>query len=510
MKLFGKSKKDDNPVTKIEEQPAKVKAPEIEAETVAATETVEAGEAVEIPSERTANAPEADSLSETDATPSETDRVEQATETGANARQHVFSAGVPPKTIAETGLTDSFLINLVCKIMHAGGTMTPAEISEVIKLPKIVCRQLIKQMTSLALVESQGLESENIKSDIRYSLTDLGKKWALDAMMVSQYVGPAPVTLKSFEEQIRKQSISHEVVLRDELDEAFSHLVIPDILKAQLGPAVNSGRSMLLYGEPGNGKTSLAEALGKSFLDLVSFPYAILVGNQIIRFYDETLHELADPPQDQNSSDPRWVLCHRPVVIVGGEMSLPMLDLRFDEIARFYEAPMHLKALGGVFVLDDFGRQLEPPQAYLNRWIVPLEKGFDILSLHTGKKFAVPFDQLVVFSSNLMPEELGDDAALRRIYFKIHVPSPTREDYFKIFHDVCDDLQIDWDQDVMNEFFDRKYEKARFITSGAHPRFLMSHILAACRYLERTPSLNLDLLELAWRNVAASQRRTDT
>lgn len=425
----------------------------------------------------------------------------------AEGRRSVFTFGRPPRTIEETGLTEAYLINLVCKVMHSGGTMTPADIALEIKLPKLVVRQIIKQMTPLGLTEAQGLESEDIKSDIRYSLTDLGKKWALDALLLSQYVGPAPVTLRDFEEQIRRQSIAHEEVHRSELDAAFAHLVIPDILKAQLGPAVNSARSMLLYGEPGNGKTSLAEALGNTFIDIVSFPYAILVGNQIIRFFDETLHEVADLPDGTPPGDPRWVPCKRPVVLAGGELTLDMLDLRFEETARFYEAPMHLKALGGIFVLDDFGRQAESPQAYLNRWIVPLEKGFDILSLHTGKKFAVPFDQLVVFSSNMLPEELGDDAALRRIYFKIHVPSPTRDDYLKIFRDVCDETGLEWRDDVMDQFFRRKYEDEGFVTSGAHPGFLSRHILAACRYLETSPELSDALLDLAWRNVAASKRR---
>ncbi|WP_353474352.1 ATPase [Salipiger sp. H15] len=419
----------------------------------------------------------------------------------------LFLPAPSPKTVEETGLSESFLINHLCKVMHAGGTLTPAQIADVVKLPKLVCRQIIKQMTALMLVEAQGLDSADIKSDIRYTLTNLGKAWALDALNVSQYIGPAPVTLDAFEAQIRRQSINHEEIHRSELDLALSHLVIPDILKAQLGPAANSGRSMLLYGEPGNGKTSLAEALGKSFRDVVSFPHAILVGHQIIRFHDETLHQAAELPEDQPRGDMRWVPCHRPVVIAGGELMLHMLDLSFEHTARFYEAPMHLKALGGVFVLDDFGRQAEPPQAYLNRWIVPLEKGFDILSLHTGKKFSVPFDQLVVFSSNMMPEEMGDDAALRRIYFKIHVPSPSKDDYFQIFRSACHDVGIAWEPEVMERFYEDKYETAGFVTSGAHPGFLLRHILAACRYLEREPVLSLDLLELAWRNVAASKRR---
>ena len=419
---------------------------------------------------------------------------------------NTFAYYAPPRTIQDTGLSPSFLISLTCKIMYEGGVLTPDEISIEIRLQKLVCRQLIKQMTELMLVEAQGLAGPDIKSDIRYSLTDLGRKWALEAMLVSQYVGPAPVTLDLFETQIREQSSSREQIHRTELEAAMSHLVLPTGLMSQLGPAANSGRSVLLYGEPGNGKTSLAEALGESFCDTVYFPHALLVGNQIIRFYDETLHSTAEMPADAEPLDPRWVACKRPVVMAGGELTLAMLDLSFDPTARFYEAPMHLKALGGIFVLDDFGRQTHSPQEFLNRWIVPLEKGFDIMALHTGKKFTVPFDQLVVFSSNLMPEQLGDGASLRRIYFKIHVPSPTRADYIQIFEDACAEHGMQWDLSVVETFFEQEYVAKDHVTSGAHPGFLIRHIISACRYLDRPVELSMELLNLASRNIAAARR----
>ncbi len=418
----------------------------------------------------------------------------------------VFDCNQPPKTLEDTKLNRSFLIGLVSKILYEGGTMTPAEIAAVIRLPRVVCRQMITEMTSLSLVESQGLESADIKSDIRYSLTDAGRKWALEAMLVSQYIGPAPVSLEEFEDQIRRQSINHEEIHRDALEGALSHLVIPKGMMAQLGPAANSGRSVLLYGEPGNGKTSIAEALGKSFKDTIYFPYAIVIGNQIIRFFDETLHEVADVSEDTPPTDARWVACKRPVVIAGGELTLDMLDLSFEPTSRFYEAPMHLKALGGVFVLDDFGRQAATPQQFLNRWIVPLEKGFDILSLHTGKKFNIPFDQLVVFSSNMLPEELGDGASLRRIYFKIHIPSPTPSDYLQIFEDACEDQGLTWRPDVVQSFYREEYEDRSIVPSGAHPRFLIQHIKAISRYLDHTAELTDDMLKIAWKNVSKSSR----
>lgn len=420
----------------------------------------------------------------------------------------VFECDTPPRTIEETGLRENFLIGLVCKVMQEGGIMTPAEISSVIKLPRVVCRQVIDTMVKMALTEAQGLESQDVKSDIRYALSDAGRRIALEALMTSQYIGPAPVPFDKLCTQIERQSIANEEVHRAGLDKALSHLVIPDVLIPQLGPAANSGRSVLLYGEPGNGKTSIAEALGKCFTDTIFLPYATIVGNQIIRFFDETLHEPVDLPDDFGRLDQRWVPCRRPVVIKGGELTLDQLDLSFDETARFYEAPMHLKALGGLFILDDFGRQVSKPQEFLNRWIIPLEKKIDIMSLHTGKSFVIPFDQLVVFSSNLLPDELGDGAALRRIYFKILIPSPTKEEYLQIFKDACSREGIAYQPDIVEAFFDREYEAGGIVTSGAHPGFLLQHVRAICRYLDQDLILTDETLRIAWKNVAKSKKRT--
>ncbi|WP_212523402.1 ATPase [Actibacterium sp. MT2.3-13A] len=404
------------------------------------------------------------------------------------------------------------MINLIAKIMHVRGTMTPAQVSEIIKLPKLIVRVLVEDMVKLRLVESRGLvASEDIKSDIRYALTDRGKSWALEAMLVSQYVGPAPVTLEAFERQILCQGIANERISRETLQRALSHLVLPTDIMPQLGPAVNSGRSILLYGEPGNGKTSIAEALSETFRDTIYYPYAIEVDNQVIQFFDETLHDRQEGADDAASPlDARWVRCRRPVLVAGGELTLDMLDLSFEQTSRFYEAPMHLKALGGVFVLDDFGRQRQKPQDFLNRWIVPLEKNFDIMSLHTGKKFRVPFDQLVIFSSNIPPHDIADEASLRRIYFKVRVPSPSRENYLEIFRRVCRDEDIPYDERVLAQFYKDKYDAKNLVPSGAHPGFLLRHIIAACIYLGREPEVSRELLELAWCNVAASQRTKET
>ncbi len=384
--------------------------------------------------------------------------------------------------------------------------MVAAGISDVSKLSPFVVRLILKEMQSLQLIEARGLENPDIKSDIRYALTDRGTALAFESMMNSRYVGPAPVPLDTFRNQVSLQTIKHEKVHRDELTEALSHLVLPKGMLAQLGPAVNSGRSILLYGDAGNGKTSIAEALGDSFQQEIYVPYAIIVGNQIIRFFDETLHETV--PVDasvEKEADRRWVRVKRPVVIAGGELTLDMLDLQFDQRARLYEAPMHLKALGGVFVVDDFGRQRSTPTEFLNRWIVPLESGFDIMSLHTGQKFKVPFDQLVMFSTNIAPEDLGDDASLRRIYFKIFVPSPTKEDYLQIFRDKCKELDLEYQAGALSQFFTDHYETRDITPSGAHPGFLLNHINAITAFLDQKAEVSLELLEMAWKNVAVSR-----
>jgi len=418
----------------------------------------------------------------------------------------VFTPPAPPARIEDTGLSGTFLINLIVKTMTYAGTMTPAEMAEAIAIPRAITRNIVDDMVKLALIEALGLSGPDVRSEIRYALTERGRTWASDALAVSQYVGPAPVTIEAFAAQVKAQSIVHERIHRARLDTALSHLVLGDDMVPQLGPAVNSARSVLLYGEAGNGKTSIAEAMGTCFEDTIYLPYAIIVRNQIIQFHDETIHVSADYDGSAGPCDARWVPCRRPVVISGGELTLQMLDLIFEPQERVYEAPMHTKATGGVFIVDDFGRQRDTPRAFLNRWIAPLEKGFDILTLHTGKKFVIPFDQLVVFSTNKMPDELSDSAALRRLFFKIFVPSPSRADFLQIFRQESDKAGLPMDASVVAQFFDDTYGAQDLVPSGAHPGFLIKHVIAAATYMDRKLVLTRDLLDLAWKNVAATKR----
>ncbi|MBA8910217.1 AAA family ATPase [Aminobacter ciceronei] len=424
------------------------------------------------------------------------------------AHQVEFQGGfyVPkiPSTIEETGLEQEILLKLLAKTLHTHGTMTASAMAWEIRLPVAVVSTLVKELQRLQLIEAKGLTGADMRGEVRYALGGRGHDYALDAMAQSQYVGPAPVTLEDFVAQIQRQSIGTERLSRNAIIAALSHLVLPESLVDTIGPAVNSARSILLYGEPGNGKTSIAEAIGKAFRDAIYLPYSFIVGGQIINFFDSAVHTPVEA-QDRSSSKPifdqRWQLCRRPLVITGGELTLDMLDLAFDAASRVYEAPVHFKATGGVFVVDDFGRQRTDPQAVLNRWIVPLERGFDQLTLNTGRKFSVPFDQLVIFSTNIEPKNLADAGALRRLYYKIEIPTPTAADYHSIFVDVCERRGIEFNLTIFEKFFTEYYLSKGATPAGHHPRYLIDFVISTCQFRGEPPYMNSTLLGAAWQNL---------
>jgi predicted ATPase with chaperone activity len=282
-------------------------------------------------------------------------------------------------------------------------------------------------------------------------------------------------------------------------------MVLPPGTVGRMGPAVNSGRAILFYGAPGNGKSSVAESVGHSFTQSIFIPHAIHVDGQIIKIFDPTVHEPCAAPAGGEApamaADPRWVRCRRPVILTGGELTLEMLDLTFDPVSKYYEAPAHIKAVGGLFILDDFGRQRVRPQDLLNRWILPLERRVDFLTLHTGKKLQMPFDELVVFSTNFPPKELMDEAGLRRIPYKFHMAAPTRDEYETIFLRVCDSRNIEVPPEILPYLFDTFYPATGTPVSCAHPRFLMDHVVARCHFAGETPALTLELLCEALQNL---------
>jgi predicted ATPase with chaperone activity len=417
-----------------------------------------------------------------------------------------------PKSIDETGLNSQFLISLVVKLIYLSGLQTVPEIADQVKLSRSIVETLLQMAKKEGLVEIRGAVNTNLNL-LRHNLTNSGKERAAEALKQSLYVGPAPVPLPYYLSQVRKQSTHNERITAETLRWSFSHLVLSPEIPRRLGPAVNAGKSILIYGPSGNGKTCVSEAIGETFKQPIYIPYCIEVDGQIIKIFDSAVHREApeEPkPQDHDASpihlrqaehDFRWARCRRPLIITGGELTLEMLDLDFDPISKYYEAPLQMKAVGGIFVIDDFGRQLVRPHDLLNRWIIPLEKKVDYLTLHTGKKFEIPFDELVIFSTNLSPEELSDPAFLRRIQYKIRVDPPTIEDYKEIFRRICDLYKLELPEEVVSFIVDSFYPSTQTPVAAYHPKFIVEHAIAACSFENVPPRLTLDLVKDAVENL---------
>jgi hypothetical protein len=407
----------------------------------------------------------------------------------------------PPATIQATGLHPDSLSQLLLKTLVAGEA-SGTGLSESLRLPYSVLDALIQHARVEKLVEVRGASGAG-NAGYRYALTDLGRDRAGQFFEISRYVGAAPVPLAQYNAYVRACMAARPYVDRERLATGFKDLIVNDAMFERLGPAVNSGKSLFLYGAPGNGKTVVAEGIGRALGDEMHIPYALDVDGQVITMFDPVNHvSLSTGPAVEsviasNAHDRRWEKIRRPVVVVGGELTLEMLDLTFNPIARFYEAPIQLKANGGVFVVDDFGRQRIPPRDLLNRWIVPLESRVDFLTLHTGRKFETPFNVLIVFATNLKPESLADEAFLRRIPYKILAKNPTIDEYCRIFELNCRKRGLAFDP-VMVEYLDRKYYGPRKLEMRAcHPRDLVEQVVDMCRYQNRPPALSRELLDAA-------------
>jgi predicted ATPase with chaperone activity len=413
-----------------------------------------------------------------------------------------------PARLDEAGLNIKFLSALLFKSIYQLGLETNVEIAACLKLGQGIIDDLLGKLKQQGFIEMRGISGSDSRV-ARYALTTAAKDMAIEAAKQCAYVGPAPVPLVQYHNQIKKQMLCNEQISVDDIAVGLSHLVLPSSIIRKLGPAVNSGRSLLIYGPPGNGKTSISEAIGTVYRQPVFIPHCIEVDGQVIRIYDQTVHfeiPMENAGDDylallKKRPDPRWVRCRRPVVITGGELTLKMLDLEYDETARFYEAPPQVKATGGIFIIDDFGRQMVKPQDLLNRWIIPLEKRVDYLTIHTGKKFDIPFDELVIFSTNIAPEQLMDAGLMRRVKYKIRVDPPSIPDFVSIFRQVCRKKTIDLPEELLNyllnEFYPRKHEQC----SAFHPEFIVEHAIATCRYLGREPRLTIELAKDAMENL---------
>ena len=417
-----------------------------------------------------------------------------------------------PTTIQETGLESNFVLNLLLRLMYISGIQTIPELSEHIKLTRRVVESLLTFAKNEALVEIRG-PSENNYTIMRYALTNAGRRRAAEVLRRCEYIGPAPVPLENYQLQVQKQTITNEIISIERLQKALSHLVLPPDLIRKLGPAANSGRAILVFGGTGNGKTSIAEALALTFQQAVYIPYCIEADGQIIKFFDPAVHVPAtSQPAESNGYahpmllpqmeyDPRWVRCRRPHIISGGELTLEMLDLDFDPYSKYYEAPLQMKAIGGIFIIDDFGRQRVRPNELLNRWIFPLERKVDYLTLHTGKKFEMLFDQLVIFATNFPPEELMDPAQLRRVHYKMRVDPPTMEEYKEIFRRICEAYGLEFAEDLFAYLINSFYLKHKVPFAGFHPKFIVEHAIASCNYNGTAPHLTRQLLNDALDNM---------
>ena len=416
-----------------------------------------------------------------------------------------------PKSAEETGLETNFLLNCLLRTMYISALQTIPEISEQIKLTRAVIEELLAFAKKEALVEIRGPSEKNLNI-MRYALTNAGKERASEALRRCEYIGPVPIPLELFQTQVQKQTITNEVIGIEKLQKALSHLVLSEEIVRKLGPAANSGRAVLIYGSAGNGKTSIAEAIVNAFEQPVYIPYCIEADGQIIKIYDPSVHlpfpVSADTDGYSNpiflphlEHDPRWVRCRRPYIITGGELTLEMLDLEFDVHSKYYEAPLQMKAIGGIFVIDDFGRQRVRPHELLNRWIFPLERKVDYLTLHTGKKFALLFDQLVIFATNFPPQELMDPAQLRRVHYKMKIDPPTEAEYREIFQRICDSYGLGFTEDMMNYLLHSFYLKHKVPFAGFHPKFIAEHVIAACNYLGTTPQITQELLTDSLENM---------
>ncbi|MEO7987481.1 MAG: ATP-binding protein [Gemmatimonadales bacterium] len=396
--------------------------------------------------------------------------------------------------------------DLLLRTMYVQGAQLGQALSESVRLPFPIIDDLLLTMQHRRLAEVRGVTGPG-RGTYLFDLTDAGRARAREAMMAMTYVGPAPVPLSQYRISVGAQSIRHARVNQAAVHAGLGWLMLDASTVDMVGPAINSAKSLFLYGDSGNGKTAIAETIAGMLGGSQYIPYAVEVNGEVLVLFDSVYHR---PDEDDDagggtrswltraaSHDRRYVLVKRPVVLTGGELSLDQLDLQYDPATKLYQAPFQMKANGGVLIVDDFGRQRVPPRDLLNRWIVPLEKKVDYLTLHTGGKFPVPFDCLLIFATNILPTKLVEEAFLRRIHYKIRVESPTREQYERIFKRYCEQNGIPYDASAIGQIWKDFYERYSIAPRGCHPRDLIDHLCDIANYMETEPRLTPELVRLA-------------
>jgi len=415
---------------------------------------------------------------------------------------HLVMLAPRPQTLAETGLSRHFTYELVAKHLYSAGVLTLHELSERLALAASVLEEIIGFLREDAYIEIRGAVDGG--TGLRYALTDRGRALALDALIKSGYTGPAPVPLREYMRIVKAQSVHDRVVSQSRMQVKFSNVTLQHGLLEKLGPAVHSGRAIFIYGAPGSGKTYIGQKLATLFDDAILVPSAILVGETVVQVFDPVYHDLLSDRRDVEKPvllrghDPRYARCRRPAVMTGGELTLDMLELSYDANSKQYQAPLQLKANNGVFMIDDLGRQRVAPVDLLNRWIVPMENRLDYLYLGTGHHFPVPFDVVQIFSTNMNPLELADEAFLRRIGHKIRFDTLNQQEFEAIWRQVCDERGIEFNREILDYLFKEFYQERSTPMLPCHPRDLIGLALDMVRYRDGKAELTPDSIRSAW------------
>jgi predicted ATPase with chaperone activity len=418
----------------------------------------------------------------------------------SNHRQvtHVGELPAAPRTVEETGLPLLLVSELALKVMHQHGLTHLHELSAHLRLSAALLDTLFAHLRKETLIDIRRRGA--LDGDVEYQLTQAGRTRAAEALARNLYSGPAPVSLAAYAAQVEAQSVGTMGVTQQQLEQVLADVVVRPEVRDQLGAAMNSQRAIMLYGPPGAGKTFLCEQMARLLTGHVTVPHAIEIDGEIIRVYDPLVHKAVPATDDlhatidsRHRSDARWVLCERPIVITGGELTLEMLDLVYDPRAGYYQAPPHFKANGGIFLVDDLGRQMVTPRQLLNRWILPMEQRVDYLMLRNGNKFRIPFDAMLFFSTNMQPSDVADEAFLRRIGYKIFVGEMTLADYRRILRDVCDEHDVPFTDEAFETLHALHVEHGRLLFA-CYPRDLVGQVADYATYHGRKPELTPDML----------------
>lgn len=417
----------------------------------------------------------------------------------ANAQQVIAPR---PRTIEETGLSIQFLADLLVKHLNDGGVLNIGQLAERCTLAGAVIEGVLDFLRQEGRVEVRG--QDEITGGLRYALTDRGRISALDALLKSGYTGPAPVPLDDYIRVVNAYSVHDVVVTREAMLQQFADVVVREEKLNQLGPALHSGRAIFIYGPAGTGKTYITQRLISLLPDDVLIPYAVSINETVVQLFDPQLHKACDETDKIPSHmlgqgfDPRFVRCHRPVIVSGGELTLDMLELNYNPVTKEYQAPLQMKANNGIFIIDDLGRQRVAPVDLLNRWIVPMEEKKDYLSFGAGCQFSVPFNNVLVFSTNINPLELADEAFLRRIGYKIHFDYLSADEYKRIWQQECEKAGIDFDEGVLNYLINELHFKNKVPLLPCHPRDLLNIALNMGSYLGHPDSVTIERISAAW------------